>query len=79
VFWTLEAYYDDLDELMSRHPDIRLDTSNLKTKFREVAALAPPVSRMVSCDPQQHKSHDGADDTIFYQQIQLFVDEFLGQ
>lgn len=79
VFWTLEAYFDDLAEFTSRHPDISQDTSDLKTKFRELAALAPPVSRMVSCDPQQHGLRDGVDDTMFYQQIQLFVDEFLGQ
>lgn len=79
VFWTLEAYFDDLDEFNIRHPNIGLDNSNLKTKFRELAALAPAVSRIVSCDPQQQRSGDGVDDTMFYQQMQLFVDEFLGQ
>jgi hypothetical protein len=79
VFWTLEAYFDDFEEFNIRHPNIGLDNSNLKTKFRELAALAPAVSRIVSCDPQQQRSSDGVDDTMFYQQMQLFVDEFLGQ
>jgi hypothetical protein len=79
VFWTLEAYFDDLDGFISRFPDRSPNTSDLKAKFRELAALAPPVSHIVSCEPHQHASIEGVDYTMFYQQIQLFVDEFLNQ
>jgi hypothetical protein len=76
VYWTLEAYFEDADTLIRKFPTTKPISMEVVERFRNLSALAPPISRLVSCTQKPH-GMDSSDVQHFYQELQDFVDGFL--
>jgi len=76
VFWTLEAYFGDLERFNKQYPSVDLRDLRFMDRFKQVAIQAPPVSEVVSCNGKG--SQPSMEKVAFYKQLQSFVEEFLG-
>ncbi|MFM8571900.1 MAG: hypothetical protein ACKOAU_09915, partial [Pirellula sp.] len=78
VFWTLEAYFDDLERFAEKFPQTKPKSLGLLEKFRTLFSAAPPISRIVSCEPIVNDARERIDDAEFFLELRIFIDEFLG-
>jgi len=76
VFWTLEAYFGDLERFNKQYPSVDLRDLRFMDRFKQVAIQAPPVSEVVSCNGKG--SQPSMEKVAFYKQLQSFMEEFLG-